>query len=155
MGRSVRGICREAGKVLCLALLLSGAACTGYVMPRYTPQEYPTSYRSYDLTLFWKSTRQPGSLTIEGFVRNTRYAYLQDLELSATLLDATGRELGRKGFLFPQTRIAVDDTLPFDLTISLKQGDEPKRVRFFYKYRVAEHDYDSTPYVYDFEADLR
>ena len=143
------------GGLLGLALLLALTACSGYVAPRYTPQEYPASYKSYDISLFWKSVRQPGSVTIAGFVRNTRYAVLGDLELTAILLDADGRELGKKSSLIIPTRIAIDETVPFDLTIRLKQPGEPKRLRFFYRYRMAERDYDTSPYSYYFEVDFR
>jgi hypothetical protein len=135
-----RFIPRRLAALLLVGLLVLLAGCSGYRPPVYSPAEYPASYRAYDLTLYWKTVPGAGSLTIAGFVRNGWPSAKLDMELTATLLAADSRELGQGTFLFFPHRIDIDETVPFEITIPLKTADVPARLRYLYRYRVAEND---------------
>jgi hypothetical protein len=130
-------------------------ACRGYIPPRYDPALYPHTYKHYDLTLFWKADHVEGVYAIAGFIKNTRYAYIRDLELSASLLDERGKGLAKAHFFFIPTLLPMDELAPFDLSLSVKPGDRPAKIRFFYRYHLAEGDYGDIPYFYSFETDIR
>lgn len=138
---------------LAIAMCLLGA-CTGYTPQRYDPALYPRSYRFYDLALFWRIDRDATRITIPGFVRNTRYAYIKDLELSATLLDEKGKAIGEATMFFFPRLLAMDELAPFTLNIPLKSGAQPAKLKFFYRYRLAERGYGGSPYFYSFETEI-
>ena len=134
-------------------LLLS--SCAGYVPPRYDPALYPHCYRGYDLALAWKTRREGANLTVEGFIRNNRNAYLQGLDLTVTLLDEKGKKLSKADFLFIPDPIQLDEIKPFDVKLRIPPEAVPKRLKFRYSYRLyGEGRSYGIPYFYDFEVDL-
>src|ERR671931_639497 len=137
------------GKNLVAALtFLMMTGCSGYAPPRYDPTLYPHSHRFYDLTLFWNVTREGTTVTIPGFVKNTRFAYVKDLELTGTLLDEEGSKLGEATYYFFPRLIEMDEVVPFTLKMVLKEERQAAKVRFFYRYRLPAKDYGDSPYSY-------
>jgi hypothetical protein len=135
------------------ALLLS--SCAGYVPPRYDPALYPHCYRGYDLALAWKTGREEGNLTVEGFIRNNRHSYLHGLELTVTLLDEKGKEPSTATFFFIPDLIQPDEIKPFDVKLRIPPDAVPLLLKFRYLYHLrGEGGVYGTPYFYDFEADL-
>jgi hypothetical protein len=149
-----RFIPRRLAGLLLVGLLILLGGCSGYRPPSYTPAEYPSSYLAYDLALYWKTVPQAGSLTIAGFVRNGWPAAKLDMELTATLLTADRRELGQGTFLFFPHRIDIDETVPFEITIPLKAGDAPARLRYLYRYRTGDHDEPASTFYQQVELPL-
>ena len=135
------------------ALLLS--SCAGYVPPRYDPALYPHCYRGYDLALAGKTGREGANLTVEGFIRNNRNAYILGLDLTVILLDEKGKKLSKADFLFIPDLIQLDEIKPFDVKLRIPPDAVPHRLRFHYLYHLrGEGGSHGIPYFYDFEADL-
>jgi hypothetical protein len=144
---------RKMMLVTLAALLLS--SCAGYVPPRYDPALYPHCYRGYDLALAWKTGRDGANLTVEGFVRNNRYAYIYGLDLTVTLLDEKGKKLSTATFFFIPDPIQPDEIKPFDVKLRIPLDAVPKRLMFSYSYHLrGEGGVFGIPYFHDFEADL-
>lgn len=131
-------------------ILLAG--CTGYRPPRYDPALYPSRHKAYDLAFAWKTGREGPGLTVEGFVRNNRYAYLRGLELTLELIDDNGRKLSEATFFFIPDLIQLDEVKPFDLKLPVPPDTVPKRLRFQYKYYLLEEGGSGGLYFHTFEA---
>ncbi len=129
--------------------------CSSYIPPKFDPALYPHAHAFYDLTLYWNVQNEGMGVVIPGFVKNTRFAYIRDLELTATLFDDSGKKLNEATFLFFPRLIEMDEYIPFTLNIALPNGQKPAKIRFFYRYRLPERDYGDTPYSYTFEEKLR
>lgn len=129
------------------------AACTGYRPPRFDSALYPHCYQGYDLALSWRTGRDGSSVTIDGFVRNNRNAFLRGMELTLELLDDRGRKLSAATFFFIPDLIQLDELKPFDLKLPLPPDTVPKRLKFRYKYYLHGEGYQ-TPYFHSFEAEL-
>jgi len=140
--------------LLLLCLLLGLAGCQTYLQSTLDPQKYSQHYKFYDLEFFWKNDHTPDSYSIEGLVQNNRYANVRDLELSATLLQKDGKELATSTFYFFPNLLSIDEKAPFTLVLPIKQGQQPAKLKFFYRYRLAEHGYEQSPYFYSFIIDL-
>jgi hypothetical protein len=136
----------------CAIFLLT--ACHGYTPPHYEPALYPHTYKHYDLTLFWKTEKKDNAYNITGFVKNTRYPYVKDLELTASLRDEGDKSLAEATFFFFPNLLPMDELAPFTLDLPVKPGNRPIKIKFFYRYRLAERDYDTSPYFYSFETEL-
>lgn len=134
------------------ALTLAGCTTPALVAPQ--PQSYPNMVSYYDLAISWGITRD-GGVTINGAVNNRSYYYLRDLELTATLLGPGGTPLGEKTFFFFPNQLALDETAPFTLAVPLKEGPVPEKIRFLYRYRLAEEqEKRATPRFQSFEVPL-
>ena len=131
------------------------AGCAAYGPPRVEPARYPYSHTGYDLALFWNLKRTESVITLEGMVQNNSYAYLHDLEVTATILDGPARKLGEDTFLFFPRQIDIDEIVPFTLRLPLPAGTKPATLRFFYRYRVSDRDAGPSPFMHSFEVELR
>ncbi|AJE03974.1 FxLYD domain-containing protein [Geobacter pickeringii] len=134
-----------------MALLTLLAGCAASLPPA---EVFPNRVSYYDLTVSWKVTPSAGKVAIDGTVVNTSYYYLRDLELTVTLLDASGREVGEKSYFIIPGQLSLDETAPFSLTIPITPGSVAEKIRFFYRYRLAEEGPFGTPRFQDFEAPL-
>lgn len=130
------------------------AACAGYQPPRHDPALYPHRYKGYDLAFAWETGREAGSVTVEGFVKNNRNAFLRGLELTAELVDNEGRRLSTATFFFIPDLVQLDETRPFDLKLSVPPGSAPKRLRFLYKYHELWDGGSGVLYFHSFEVNL-
>ncbi len=116
-----------------LLLVLSG--CAGY--PKVQDSNPPFSehhYRYYDLDVQWRAEGSDGLLRLTGTVRNLRDLYLQDLELSARLVNREGKVIARDFFPDFPNYIPPGTTEPFHLQFRVPPGEEAKEVRFRYYY---------------------
>jgi hypothetical protein len=143
-------------KMACLGATLSLLACChAYVPPQSLPGNCPSSYKSYDLSFCWKIERGVDRFTIEGFATNTRFSYIEDLEVRAGLLDDRGKTVGEStAFLIPR-QIPMDDTGSFTLTIPISAAGKPAKIKFFYRYRLTRVDDGKTAQFNSFVTDLR
>lgn len=139
---------------LIAASLFLLAACHGYVAPRDLLENCPNIRKSYDLTLCWKIARSAAGFTITGYAVNTRFSYIEGLELTATILDEQGRTLGEATNFFIPNLIAMDDTAPYSMAVPLRAEEKPARIKFFYRYGLTKLDNGGTPNFSSFETDI-
>lgn len=142
-------------KIALAVLFAVLTGCSSYTLPKFDPVLYPRVHSAYDLTLYWNVRNEGSGVAIPGFIKNTRFAYIRDLELTATLFDDGGKKLNEATFIFFPRQIEMDEPIPFTLNIGLTNGQKPAKIRFFYRYRLPERDYGDTPYSYTFEEELR
>lgn len=133
-----------------LFFLVTGCATGDRSM--MTTHTYPHSHSFYDLRVSWETTGARGSVTIDGTLKNQSYYYLSDPEITATLLDANGNIIGEGTFLFFPHQFSLDEIAPFTIRIPVKEGEVPKRIRFTYRYRLAEEGMSGSPRFNSFEA---
>ncbi len=140
--------------VLYSLMLTLLSACTGYRPPRYDPALYPHCYRAYDLALAWKTGREGAGVTVDGFVRNNRNAFLRGLELTIELMDDREKKLSEATFFFIPDLIQLDEMKPFDLKLPVPADAVPKRLKFRYKYYLYEEGEAGQIYFQTFEENL-
>ena len=137
------------------AALFLLASCRAYVPPQSLPENCPFSHKSYDISFCWKVDRSVDRFTIAGYATNTRFAFIEELEVWATLLDETGKALGEATAFVIPLQIPMDDTEAFSLAVPLRSEVKPAKIRFFYRYRLTRVDDDKSPQINSFETDLR
>ncbi|MCM2356976.1 MAG: hypothetical protein NDI77_02425 [Geobacteraceae bacterium] len=128
------------GKIIAGAviLLLLAACATPRKELDTNPPFSSHYYRYYDLEILWKSARTDNVISIEGTVRNLRYYYLRDLELTASLLDDKGEVVAKETFASFPTLLDTSGSERFRLELRLKPGEAPRRIRFSYTYQLAD-----------------
>lgn len=140
--------------LLLAALLLTVTACAPVGPTVERDRVYPRSYAFYDLKVSWETARDAGGITVNGTVKNTSFYYLRDLELTAGPMDAGGKVLAEETFFFFPNLLSLDETAPFTIRVPLKEGESPVRIRFIYRYRLAEEGKHGSPRFHSFEGAL-
>ena len=131
------------------------SCCHAYVPAQSIPGNCPFSHKAYDLSFCWKIDRSADRLTVAGYATNTRFAFIEELEVWATLLDETDKALGEATAFVIPLQIPMDDTEAFSLAIPLRAEVKPAKIRFFYRYHLTRVDDGKSPQVNSFETDLR
>ncbi len=140
---------RNIALTILFALMTGCATAERSSIPNRT---YRNSYAFYDLLISWETTSDKGSVTISGTMKNQSYYYLRDPELTAALLDVDGKIFAEGTFLFFPHQFALDEIAPFTIRIPVKEGQVPDRIRFTYRYRLAEEGEFGSPRFHSFEA---
>lgn len=133
-----------------LALMTGCAAADRSTIPSNT---YRNSYSFYDLLVSWETASDMGIVTISGTLKNQSYYYLRDPELTAVLIDAEGKAIAQDTFFFFPRQFALDEIAPFTIRLPVKEGQFPSRIRFTYRYRLAEEGMLGTLRFHSFEAE--
>ncbi len=136
--------------VIVLLLFTTVTGCTALRQP--TP--YPQSHRAYDLAIAWETRQQDAALIIAGTVTNVRFAQMKGLELTATILDDSGKVLAEKTFLFFPQLLQMDESAPFTITLPYQASAVPAKLRLFYRYRYGEESREGILDFHSFEAEL-
>lgn len=114
-----------------VALWLAGCARNGYRAIREA--DYPVTQRMFDVTMGWKTNVTDGAMTVDGYVRNTRYYIISDMDLTVSLIDKSGREKAREDFSFIPRDLEMDNSSGFGVVLKARPeaGD---MIRFQYRY---------------------
>lgn len=118
-----------------LAMWCAGCAMNGYQQVR--PSDYPATHTMFDVTFGWKKNVTDSAMTIDGYVRNNRYAIISDMDMTVSLLDVSGREKAREDFIFVPTRLSMDNLASFSVALKARPqaGD---MLRFLYRYNAQD-----------------
>lgn len=121
--------------IMLLVICLSACAMNGYQAIK--PEEYPSTNRMFDLTFGWKKSVAESGMTIDGYVRNTRYYLISDMDMIVSLLDGNGRERARETFSFVPDRLPMDSYSAFSVLLRARPqaGD---MIRFQYRYEAQD-----------------
>ena len=136
--------------IMTLFALMTG--CATVERPPLTERTYRNSYSFHDLMISWETASNAETVTIIGTLKNQSYYYLRDPELTAVLLGSDGRPLAEGTFFFFPHQLALDEIAPFTIRIPVKKGEIPYRIRFTYRYRLAEEGMFGFPRFHSFEA---
>ena len=127
-----------------LSILVVVTGCVMISVPNRQPfAGLPYRYNSFDLKVAWKVEPTRQGLAVDGVLKNVRYARMDDLDVTVSLLDPRQRVLAKaRTFIIPRSA-NLDEYRNFDLVlenVTLKKGD---LFRFDIHY-VAVDDHDST-----------
>lgn len=113
----------------------------------------PYRYADFDFKYAWRTVQVDRGLAVDGLLKNVRYASVDDVVLTVSLLSREGKLLAdATTFPIPQ-QIRMDYDSPFDLVLKnvvLSQGD---LLRFQIRYRVNEGDTNSFNWLGSFTVD--
>lgn len=138
--------------VAMLMLLLFMTGCATTEQTAIPDMSYPNSHTTYDMQFAWKSAMGQAYITISGTMKNQSYYYITEPELTAALLDRDGKIIAQGTFIFFPHQMALDETAPFVVRIPLTEGQIPDRIRFTYRYRLAEEGRSGAPRFHSFDA---
>ncbi len=139
--------------VFALAMMVVAccAGCAGNNYQAVRPADYPSTHRMFDLTFGWKRIVAEGGVTIDGYVRNTRYYLITDMDMIVQLVDDKGRERARESFSFIPDRLPMDGYSRF--SVSLRAMPQPGDIfRFMYRYAAQEGGTESLEWRHSFEV---
>lgn len=138
--------------MLTFLLFMTGCAITEQaVIPG---PAYPNSHRSFDMQFAWQTTREDTTVTISGTMTNQSYYYITEPELTAAILDREGKIIAQGTFIFFPHQMALDEAAPFAIRIPFIGGQTPHRIKFTYRYRLAEEGRSGAPRFHSFDANL-
>jgi hypothetical protein len=96
-------------------------------------EQMPQHYSQFDVKMGWAVTAGNSGTTIDGVIKNDRYAIMEDIEIWASLVDAKGKLLARSvDYVIPK-RLDRDDFAPFSITLPTAAPKDAKLI-FTYKY---------------------
>lgn len=122
-----------------LLMLLSCSGCTFFCKeidanPPFSPHHF--CYNEVEVN--WQAEQGADGVRLSGTVRNLSPRYLQDLELTARLVNEQGRVIARGTAMSFPVYLAPDKPAPFHLDFHLPSGAQVKRVHFSYLFWVSE-----------------
>lgn len=122
---------RVMAAVVVVMSLSSGCARNGYRAVREA--DYPATQRMFDVTMGWKTNVTERGMTVDGYVRNTRYYIISDMDMIVSLMDESGREKARDTFNFIPRDLQMDNSSGFSVVLGAhpRAGD---MIRFQYRY---------------------
>lgn len=137
-----------------VALVFSLQGCATYPdVNQQRLESLPNCFARFDATLAWEVKDTAGGTVIDGVIKNTRFGYMEDVEVWVALLDAKGKPVARNvAFIIPQ-QMYLDEVAPF--TIKLPRAEPGAKMRFTYKYRGSDGGSDGGgmgPWVQSFET---
>ncbi|WP_145024891.1 hypothetical protein [Geobacter argillaceus] len=113
----------------------------------------PYRYADFDFKYAWRTVQVDRGLAVDGVLKNVRYASVDDVVLTVSLLNREGKRLAdATTFPIPQ-QIKMDYYSPFDLVLKnvvLSSGD---LLRFQIRYRVDEGGNNSFNWLGSFTVD--
>lgn len=113
----------------------------------------PYRYADFDFKYAWRTTQVERGLAVDGLLKNVRYATVDDVVLTVSLLNREGKLLADATiFPIPQ-QISIDDVRPFDLVLRNVVPSPGDLIRFQIRYRVAEGGTDSFAWLGSFTVD--
>ena len=125
--------------MLAALLLLTTAGCAGYHKELDSNPAFSAHhFRYYDLEVDWQAERSDGAIRLSGTVSNLRSYFLQDLELTARLVNKQGKVFARESYADFPNYLPPGKAESFRLEIRIPAGMEAEQVHFSYYYWLAE-----------------
>jgi hypothetical protein len=131
--------------------LLGEPGPSGQVDLRQRLASLPLRYAQFDLTLAWQVTVTGRETSVDGVVKNLRYAHMDGVEIWITAVDAEGATLARGNcFVIPHL-LRQDDLAAFAvrLPVPLSPGT---LLKFGYKYRGTDGGEGGTSWMQSFDS---
>lgn len=134
--------------VLAVGILSLITACAvSHVKQDSNPAFTTHQFSNHELDISWKSENSDKGVRIDGTVRNVRPDLpYTSLQLTAKLLDASGKVLGKGTKNFEGRFVGSEQ---FTIEVPLPQKESVSRINFAYSYGTTEdfhrNDFDSAP----------
>ena len=110
----------------------------------------PQHYSQFDMKMAWNTKTTDAGTVINGMVKNVRYLDMVDVEVWVSLLDGSGKTLGRASTFILPISLKKYDTAAFSLTLPVK-AVEGTKLQFTYRYRAPDDLDDSGFWMQSFE----
>ena len=124
-------------KLLILLLLIIPVLASGCVSLTQQLGEQmsvlPGQYSNFDVKIGWEVKKTGEQVLVEGVVKNTRYAYMEDLEIWITPLDISGKALAPSASYFNPGTLRLDDYDQFSVKLPPTKAPIAK-LEFTYRY---------------------
>lgn len=126
-------------RIVTLLALLVAVAGAGplYGADAGSAAEFPYRHGAFDFIVVWNSTPADKGIVIEGRLKNVRYAYVDDLELTVALRRGDKSLAKETVFLTPQP-VRNGEARPFSLKLGNVARLPGDLFQFTIKYRVDE-----------------
>jgi len=122
-------------KILLAALLVLTTGCVHYHKELDTNPPFTAHrFRYYDVEINWQAVQGNDGVRVDGTVNNLRSDYLENMELTARLVDRQGKVLARQTYTDFSTDIPPGKPEPFRLEFNIAPGTQPALIRFSYYY---------------------
>jgi hypothetical protein len=125
-------------RLLLAALLIAAAGCASTQTAKYQPfTGYPFRHNGFDVKQAWKTTPTPRGLAVEGVLKNVRYPYMEDVELTVSLVRDRSKVIAQDSF-FVRGTLGNDQYCNFATLlkeVTVAAGDQ---LRFSIAYRAVE-----------------
>jgi hypothetical protein len=119
------------------ALLLLPIGCASVPAEKQKPfAGFPFRHKGFDFKQAWKTSQSPQGLAVQGVLRNTRYARVEDVEIAVSLLK--GRDKVAEEIAFVPGTVENDQYCNFAVllkNVTVSPGD---RLQFSVSYRAVE-----------------
>jgi hypothetical protein len=116
----------------------------------------PQQYEQFDLKLGWNVSSEKDTMLVAGVIQNVRYAFMEDVEIWVSALDADGKVVARAAdFVLPR-RLTRDEPAAFAVKLP-KAAGSVTTLQFTYKYEGSDgggNDGDAIKWMQSFEAKL-
>jgi len=96
----------------------------------------PQHYSQFDMALSWEIRQAGRETTVEGVLKNLRYAHMDGIEIWVAVVDAAGKAGARSACFIPH-QIRQDEIAPFSVKLPLLV-ETGTLLRFTYKYQGAD-----------------
>ena len=93
----------------------------------------PQHYSQFDVKMAWAVKADNGKTAIDGVIQNIRYATMEDVEISVSALDSTGKATSHSSSFVIPLRLNKDDMAPFNVVLPVTSSAGTK-LMFTYKY---------------------
>jgi hypothetical protein len=125
--------------VLMMVMMTALAGCAAWNAERPNPVAgLPYHHSDFDLKVAWKTSLTDEGLVVEGLIKNVRYAYMRDLDVTVALLDREKRVLAEHGELLVPVSLYIDYDQPFSVVLRDARPAPGDLLRFRITYRAVE-----------------
>jgi hypothetical protein len=104
-----------------LLFMVSLLVMTGCGLHLYAPtvnlDEYPYRHNEFDYHYAWKTGATDKGFVVEGFLKNVRYAYIDEVQLTLKVLDKAGKQVAEASDLPMPQQSQEGDVCNFSLLL--------------------------------------
>ncbi|SNB45211.1 hypothetical protein [Geobacter sp. DSM 9736] len=122
--------------LLAMSLLLTG--CGARYAQVDNAAAFPYRYANFDYHLAWRTTQLPEGLAIEGTLKNVRYAVIESLQLTVSLLGRDGALRAKETEIPIPQHSRQDEIVPFSIILKKGAPEKGDILEFAIQYRASE-----------------
>ncbi len=121
--------------IITMLVSLSGCSMNNYI-PQNPVADLPYRHNDFDYRFAWRTDQTDQGLSVEGLMKNVRYAQVESVTLSISLLNKENVVLASETtFPLPQT-IKMDNYAPFKVTLKKVSPSKNDMLKFMITYYV-------------------
>ena len=139
-------------KILLAAIMIIISGCATVVnINQERFNTLPQHYSQFDLKIAWQTKTTDSGINIDGLVKNVRYFEMNDVEVWVSVLDGSGKTLGRSTSFFIPSSLRENEIASFNLSVPVRANAGTK-LQFTYRYIAPEENDGSGYWMQSFEV---